>query len=189
MRSPPLPIMLSKQSLADLFEDIELEMSSIYETDSVLVGLHDKVVHYQMQADAQAADAVAIEGELSPIDVKMATLKAELKELDRERRSVLGRINSCKLNELAMQRMARRVESNIEKRRNLLLMSEARKRLNLIGRDIRHNKGRRKGGGVTIVDKDAPKEPVDPEILAKVQVKQEDLFGNSGNPATADTTT
>lgn len=134
-----------------LFDDMEREMGSICETDSVIVRLLSDIDRYSKRSDeALSREKVASE-DLTKLETKISEAEAQLASLDRERRVAAGTIRGEKYTRKFMRRLIALREQKICAREKKLLMWEAQKRLATIGRTLKQNTGRRGGGGFDIV--------------------------------------
>ena len=134
-----------------LFDDMERDMASICETDSVIVRLSDDISRYAKRMDEALGREKASREELVSVEARISDLEAQVAALDRERRVLCGVIRSEKHTQKYMRRLTTAREQKICARERQLLMWEAQKRLATIGRTLKHNVGKRGGGGIDIV--------------------------------------
>jgi chromosome segregation ATPase len=141
------------EKFAYLFEDMEQEMTSICEVDSVIAKLRSDNERYErriLDVDEQEKKATI---ETFNLQTQIAELEAKLDGLDREKRLMEGNVRSARSNKAYLRRLIRARTMKIAAREKQLLLYEAKKRLQTIGRTLKHNVGtRRRGtGGFDIV--------------------------------------
>lgn len=162
-------------TLAYLFDDMEKDMENIFSVDPCLNNHLDAMRRNDATIDEQVRQEEIARAAVSTADVRLAEIRALEKDAIRQRKEALGVVSGCKGRALYFKRLNLGRLASVEKRRKELLQIEARKRLNMIGRDLRVNRGRRAGIGLDIVNiSDAP-QPMDAEALARSREKQQEI--------------
>lgn len=135
-----------------LFDNIEEDILPLYDADRVLRELQGKVDQYNgSTAESEEREKKArADAALRQVAVNEARLR--LKEAERELRYAEGEISSEKFIQAQLRRYLRNVRGKIAQREKLIMLVEAKRRLNSIGRTLRQNCSRfRSGGGFNIL--------------------------------------
>jgi hypothetical protein len=159
------------ETLAYLFEDMEKEMESIFSVDPCLNNHLDAIKRNDATIDEQIRQEELARAAVTQADVRLAEIRAMEKDAIRQRKEAIGEVNGCKGRALYFKRLTLGRISAVQKRKKELMLIEGKKRLNMIGRDIRHNRGRRAGIGLDIVNiSDGPK-----PMTARPQETQQEI--------------
>lgn len=135
-----------------LFENMEQEMAEMYGSDPVIIKLRDDAGRYEGRIGESERREQEASAETARISAEISEREVELRHLDRQRRIAFGAVARERHNQSYLRRLIKARALKVCAREKQLLLWEAKKRLNAIGRTLKHNVGnKRPGGGFDIV--------------------------------------
>lgn len=132
-----------------LFENIEAEMEPIVESDSVIDSIRQRIRRTELSIETSLAREAENRKLVEAEDLKVEAAMSALKLAQRNRNIVMGTVRSEQFMQGRFKETINRLYQRISRREKQLIVIEAKKRLNKIGRTLRANVGRyRKHDGI-----------------------------------------
>lgn len=128
---------MNAQDFSVLFQDMDSEMAAVFEVDSLITVHRAKIAEFTQkitEAEAREADART---RANALEVEVAALTGQIRDLTRQRNLVVGEVSSARHNGLQLARLIGDRERAIEKRKRDLIFQEGKRRLRKIGTEIR----------------------------------------------------
>lgn len=133
-------------------EELGTICEEIFRSDPVIARYLERIEHLAKLASEHDARVHELTKELNGIEGQEDELKAKLKHLDTLRRELHGNIAHTKYHSMLAVTRSTQSEKAIEKRKRQLYLDEAKRRLRLLGKELKLGIGTRSKQGTGIID-------------------------------------
>ena len=151
---PSLPIFPHLGMTEEAFDAICQEL---FDADPVLAGHKTREVEYLQKSRDYEQRITALKEEVNRFDLEAAELEGRLKAITRQKRETLGQVASYTHHIKIAGSRAREAVVSHARRQKQLYMSEARRRLGRLGKELKLGVGGYRAGrgrGTEIIDKE-----------------------------------
>lgn len=150
----------------DAFEGI---MAEVCQADTVLAKHEQRIIELDANIENYQKREQEHFTEVNKIEAQEDELRAKMRELDTMKREAHGKIASMKYHQSLAVKRIKQTKASIEKRKKFLFHDEARKRLAVLGRELKlgvggYRAGRGLGTEVREIKRPTDGQPIKPQI-------------------------